>query len=1149
MSIFVLVLFFFSGFVGLLYEVVWTRIFGLIFGNTTLAISTVLSAFFLGLAMGGWFLGRAADRHKNPLRLFAWLELGVGLSALLFLLLHRPLELFFALVHPGLVGHTFAYYIVKFAAAFIVMLPATFFMGGTLPVISRAVLRNSERYGRAIGILYAVNTLGAVAGCLLTAFLLIRSLGITTTLTGAIALDGAIALAAWLGAKRFRDGIAVQRPKAAAPGDTAPGADAAIILLAMALSGFIALSYEVLWSRVLVFVLTASTYSFAIILAAFLSGLAGGGFAGGKWADHSRSPRRLLGRVEAAVGLSALLAMLVMIKLPALHDQLFVPGPATTWWQWNAIRFLEAFLVMFAGTFFLGATFPIAVKAMGFDEKSAGRSIGRLYFANTLGGVLGSFMTGFILISWLGSAAAMMVMITMNLALGWFLISGSRRARRLLIIPAAVMLALAAAIWTPKDLFVGSYAISETNYPLVAFREGLEGTVTVHASRAPMPVEKRIDVDGLNVAGTSFMLQTLQTLQGHLPYFVNPDATSAVQIGFGTGQTSRNALTHPIVHFDLVEISPDVMRLAAEQFSGLNGSVTADPRFHKHILDGKNYLKYTRDRYDVIMNDANYAVASSSASLFTMDHFQNGRRKLNPDGIFSTWMTTDLHPEDFKIVLRTFQSVFPHALLWMAPNCVNKQVVLMGSTEPLHLDLAGMSSLLENEEIRKSLAAVNIGSVFELMTCLLLDEKGMAAISGDAEVATDNLPILEYSTRDIRARDWCAYQNLAMMMTQPPVWKDYLVNLPAAAAERAVCEGELARHYRASRQLFSGILSFYQGQTQKAMEIVLDGSRLIPESRLAAQFYQEMDQLTAELGIAMQKDPGNTGNRMRFARHMISLRKYPEAARQLRGLLAKQPGNALVNYEYARCLYSEGKMDSALVFINRALEVDAKSPGAWFLSAAIARQRGEMDAALAGYKRALQFDPRMHEAWAQIGAIHLQREELANAQSALHKSLDLSAFQPGPAADLGDCYLRAGEAAKAITWYKKAMIMGEQSARLYHNLGNAQALLGQYVPAVASYRRALELQDRNGEIYYNLGNALAMQGEHAGAVQAFQKAIDLDSGQPDYFNNLALVNRRLGRHQEALRIFAEGLRLHPNSELLKKNYQETISYNNGRAEK
>ncbi len=185
-------------------------------------------------------------------------------------------------------------------------------------------------------------------------------------------------------------------------------------------------------------------------------------------------------------------------------------------------------------------------------------------------------------------------------------------------------------------------------------------------------------------------------------------------------------------------------------------------------MDGKNFVKYTPHRYNIIMNDANYAVATPSASLFTRDHFVNCLQKLLPDGILSTWMTTDLDPQDFRIVLKTFQSVFPYALMWMAPNCVNKQVVLMGSVTPIQLNFQHLQNTMRIPAIQNDLKTVNIQSAYDVLACLLLDEKGIAAIAAQAPINTDNHPILEFSTKDVRSRDWCAYQNLAEILLHPP---------------------------------------------------------------------------------------------------------------------------------------------------------------------------------------------------------------------------------------------------------------------------------------------------------------------------------------------------------------------------------------------
>ena len=1131
---FIIILFFFSGFASLIYEILWTRFFGLMIGNTTLAVSCVLAAFFSGLALGGRYFGKRADAHASPMRLFAFLEVGILAGAVLLLLLRWPIEALLTWFHPRLLSAPSLYYLIKFIIAFAVMLPSTFFMGGTLPVISRAFIRFERPIGRPIGLLYGMNTLGAVIGCLSSAFIFLRLFGMTTTYLVAMGVDVLIAGAAWSISHHHR-------LVNAAYSSTEPpvSGEERVILAAMALSGFIALSYEILWSRVLVFILTNATYSFSIMLAAFLFSLAVGGFLGGRWADRSKTPLRLLGFIEIGVGIFAALAIYLLIKLPIIHNALFAPSPITSWWQWNGIRFLEAFLVTSLAAVLLGVTFPVAVKSLAIRHNRLGGSVGNLYFYNTLGGVLGSALTGLVFISLFGTAACMNLMIILNIALGTYLLLRQRGIHIVLFSALTLGLACAAVRFTPRLLFTRSYSMSEKDYPLIAMREGIEGTVTVHQHANGIGGEKRIDVDGLNVAGSSFMLRTLQLLQGHLPLFVSADAESVMQIGFGTGQTSYAALLHPIHSFELVEISPDVLRLAAEQFRELNHDVMQDPRFQPLILDGKNQVKYSRDRYDVIMNDANYAVATASASLFTRDHFELGRQKLNRGGVFSTWMTTDLHPQDFQIVLKTFQSVFPHAVLWMAPNCVNKQVVLMGSSEPLVIDWRKWNERFA--QTGESLAEVNILSPYDLMACLLIDEQGMARLCRDAKVNTDDRPILEFSTRDVRARDLCAFQNLSAMLSEPPNWQQYVRGLPESSNVRTEAIGRLERTYGASRLMFQGILQFYQGQTKKALETMLNSSRLIPESRLASGFYKEMDQLTLRLHQTVNHDPGNSAHRLTLARHYIGLERYDEAGQQLRHLLEQRPDDPFIAYDYARCLLQQGKLDSARVWSDRCLLSNESFAGGWFLAGLIAEEQNQRPAAIDDFKHALTTDPRMHEAYSRIGRLYLEAGDYTQAATYLTKSLDLVPFQSGAVRNLADCYLFRNQPDPAIHWYQKVIQMGDADAKLYHNLGNALFLRQDYKAAVQQYQKSLQLQPSNAEVYYNLGNAFVRLNEDRKAVATYEQAIRLNTDQPDYFNNLALVRRKMGDLQSSLQVFAQGLRRHPASDLLRKNQQETMA--------
>lgn len=1140
----VLILFFLSGFTGLVYEVVWTRIFGLVFGNTTLAISTVLSAYMLGLALGSFLLGRIGDRIKNPLRLYAFLEIGIGFAAVFLILIQGVMEHIFIISYVHLRGMLFLFHILQFMVAFFAMFPATFLMGGTLPVLSHVVVKEKERLGTGVGTLYGVNTIGAMAGCFAAGFLLIRVLGVRATVFSAAIVNVLVAGAAFLLSNRK-----IRKPEVSVlsigVGERLPRRRI-LVLIVMALSGFVTLSYEVLWSRILVFVMTNSVYAFAVMLTTFLCGIGIGSYFGGHWADRVRNPVKLLGWVECGIGVSGLIASIALIYLPGIHDHLFTIQPTTTWWAWNGIRFLEAFLVMLIPTFLIGATFPIAGRVMVLELSEIGKKLGILYFFNTLGCVFGSFLTGFVLIAIIGASASMSVMIAINLLIGISLILFYRKEFNLshVLYPAFGMLILYLVISvTPKKLFTVAYMHVEKEYPLIDYREGIEGTVTVHEVKRPMEVIKRIDVDGLNVAGTSFMLSTLQILQGHLPMFVHANPEKVLQIGFGTGQTSRSALLHSLREFNVIEISRDVLELADIHFQDLNKGVIRHPQFEYTILDGKNFVKYTSEAYDVIMNDANYAVATGSASLFTKDHFEFCLKKLKPGGFLSTWMTIDLDPNDFKIVLRTFQSIFPYCTLWMVPNCINKQVVLVGSVEPWIIDFQKAQEWFDNQEIRENLASIHIHSVYDLLDCLILDHEGIEAISHDAAINTDNLPILEFSTRAIRSRDYCAYLNLGEILLYRPDLRNLIGTLPEKDQDGMSVENSLARHRIASGLYFKGMMQAYQGRMGKALNTLMEGSRIVPESRLVSYFFKRTDVVTQQLMIQASQQSDLLAPQLNLVRHLITLSHFEKALERLKALADSFPQNAMVAYETARCYAGLGNWDSARVFISKALTDDRKLAGAWYFLGEIQRRQGEDSQALVSLDEAIRLDPRMYEAYNAKGLSYKSKKAFPEAIECFNYSLDIMNYQPDINAHLADCYLEITEISEAIRSYRKALSMGHKNAQLLFNFGNALYMHREYAGAVRMYRRAIALDASNGEIYYNLGNGLIMQKQVEEAVEAFQKAVDLNPNEPDYFNNLALSYRELGRLDESLSVFERGLKVHPNSTLLRENARETKKLN------
>lgn len=1144
----IVLLFFISGFTGLLYEIIWIRIFGLIFGNTTLAISTVLSAFMLGLAWGSNQLGKFADRFKNHLKAYALLELGVGLTALLIPLSWGILETLYTILFSLLNHQNFIFNLIKFALSFLVMLPATFLMGGTLPVVSHLLVEEKEKLGRGIGILYGFNTIGAVAGTFFTGFYLIRMLGVNQTLLFAFLLNIIIASIAFLYSSISPIKVAMEREEPTLPLLYFKQPHIRVILVIMALSGFTALAYEVIWTRLLVFLLTNSVYAFSIMLTTFLLGLALGSFWGGKLADRIKNLTALLGWIEIGVGVTALAVAFLFTYLPTLHLLIVEVHPGTSWSYWNGIRFLEAFVVMFLPTLLLGISFPVAVKIVVPQISRLGTGVGRVYFFNTLGSVFGSFLTGFVFIVFFGTAITTFIMIAINLTIGIYLLLYNKTffnfSRNVGYIVLSLLIIAVIVKVAPPDFYKRIFTTVEAEYPLMAFQEGLEGTVTIHQNKSPIFPHRRIDVDGLNVAGTSFMLRTLQLLQGHLPFMIKPEASQVMQIGFGTGQTSAAALKHQAVNFELVEISPDVLQLANTYFQDVNQGVLGNHRFTYTIMDGKNFVKYTPKRYHIIMNDANYAVATPSASLFTQDHFTNCLEKLYPGGLLSTWMTTDLDPEDFRIVLKTFQTVFPYTLMWMAPNCVNKQVVLMGSVTPIKLDFQHLKHAMNNSAIQNDLKTVNLSSAYDLLACLLLDDKGIAEIAAQVPINTDNRPILEFSTKDVRSRDWCAYQNLAEILLHPPNLKKLIINLPEDSTERVKVEQNIQRYYASARQLFLGMMQFYQGNFDLSFQTLLEGSRQIPESNLAAEFFRSMDMTLAQLSLDLQKDSDNLEKQLRFIRYKIAQSQIDAARPSLKKLMKKYPEQGILYYELGRCYLATSQSDSAKMAFQKSVQLHPQISGSWYFLGKLLRLEGQTVEAVRPLEQAIALDPRMYEAYNELGRIHMIHGRYGEAERAFGRSIEILAFQPEINLDLAKCLIHLQRYQESLEHAQKSLSVGYEKAETFFTLGNAYYFLGNIPAAIQAFIKATQMDSTNADYYYNLGNSFILQRKFENAIWAFNRALALNSDYPDYYNNLALSYQELGNLKSARELLTAGLKKHPTSKLLQENLERLKNLEN-----
>ena len=572
--------FFFSGAAGLLYQVVWTRMLTQIFGNTTYAIATVLSAFMAVLAIGSYVFGKIADRGKNDFLLYGILEAGVGVYGFavpwLFLLAQKLYGPIFGLNE----SYPFLFNLVLFALSFVLLVFPTLLMGATLPVLSRFYVRSFAQFGRRVGDLYATNTLGAVIGCATAGFLFIPSIGMRATVYLAATVNIVIAILILI-VDRLRDkepqplATEVAAAEAAAPApESASSALRWVILISFALSGFASLVYENAWTRALTLVIGSSIYSFTTMLVTFLIGLALGGFIYARFMGHREARLSTFGLIELWVGLAALATIPLFERLPLIFVRL-LHGFGDTFGVFLSLQVFLSSLVMFIPTVLLGMTFPLVARLFTQSLYRVGSGVGISYSANTVGAVFGAFAGGFILIPNIGVQNSIIFAVVMNLAIGcWLVLSDTRLAALPRYALGAGVMLLAFAVpfrmprWDPHILTSGvtiyndryeslpsdSLRIEEMKRDDVLFyKEGLTSTVSVHRITGSEYIYFKSNgkIDG------SYGDALSQLMTSYIPMMLHPQAEQALTIGLGSGMSAKALATfQSLKDIEVIEIEP-----------------------------------------------------------------------------------------------------------------------------------------------------------------------------------------------------------------------------------------------------------------------------------------------------------------------------------------------------------------------------------------------------------------------------------------------------------------------------------------------------------------------------------------------------------------------------------------------------------------
>jgi spermidine synthase len=755
------VLFFFSGAAGLVYELTWVRLFSVVFGSSTHAIAVVLALFMLGLALGALLLGRLSDRWREPLLLYGVIELAIAGSGAMVPRLVRAAEPAIALLYQSGIPPLPRLTALRLVLATVTMIVPTALMGATLPVIGKHVIRRTQDIGEKISLLYGLNTLGAVLGCSLGGFYLIRVFGVTTSsylASGVNATIGLVAILAWRHEHRWlallRDDRVARsvgpgpRPREAgrppgAAGDPHSGRLRLAVLGALFVSGFAALSYQILWSRMLGFVLQlgTSTYAFTIVLTVFLAGLGIGGLVHAWWAREIDDPVGVFGLLQVLVAASVLGGVLLLAPTDATRfvEDFWLEG------------FYRAGSLILPPAVLMGISFPLACRIVSGSPQTLGGTVGAAYAINTAGAVLGPLFTGFLFIPLVGTEGTLKVAASAGVLTGLALImlgpgrSGLGRVRLPLV--GATLLALALVDVSSTQLLLRWF--NPRRDPVVYFWEGASGSLL--ATRLGDGIH--LVIGGSVGAGSTPPYQRTDELLAYIPLLLHPAPRDVAVVGFGTGRTAGLYGEHPSVRrVDVVEIAQGAFDAGRDVFASFNRGVLANPKVRPVLDDGFNFMKYAPGRYDVVSIDPFTPRDPGSARLYTDDFLRSVKERLNEAGIVVMWAYPPrVRTSSFRLALKTFQAVFPWATVWTSP--VDQMVLFVGAPRALRFDAADLADRLAARPPQDRYP-YHLEGVDDFVRRLWLDESAVRDVvaSETRAVFTVDRPNLEFVYLTDRSR-------------------------------------------------------------------------------------------------------------------------------------------------------------------------------------------------------------------------------------------------------------------------------------------------------------------------------------------------------------------------------------------------------------
>jgi spermidine synthase len=742
-----LLLFVGSGCAALIYEVVWFQLLQLVIGSSAVSMGVLLGTFMGGMCLGSLLLPRiAAARARHPLRVYALLEIGIGIIGVL-VLFGMPLlnSAYTSLGGEGITG-----ILLRGLTAGICLLPPTLLMGATLPAISRWVESTPEGVSW-LGFFYGGNIGGGVLGSLLAGFYLLRVHDLAFATYVAVALNVSVAAAAMLIASRTPSVEQLQTDREATAPARVPGAWA--VYVAIALSGMTALAAEVIWTRLLTLLFGATVYTFSLILAVFLFGLGIGSSIGSAIGRSTAKPRVALGWCQML--LCAAFAWTAFMLTQSLPYWPINPAISTDPWYNFQLDFVRCLWAVLPGAILWGASFPLALAAVASRGQDPARLVGGVYAANTVGAIAGSIIGSLLLVVWLGSQHAQQALILVSALSGLLVLSTGMAeetpghgqvtlASTIVIVVAAAGAGLLSRTVHPVPGILAAYgryaATRIGSADVIYIGEGWNATVAV--SRLPGGVLNYHNA-GKVQASSEPQDMRLQRMLGHMTTLIPAQAKKVLVIGCGAGVTAGAVSIDPAVeHETIAEIEPLVPSVVSKYFGDQNFRVVDNPKVHIRVDDARHFLLTTKEKFDAITSDPLDPWVKGAAMLYTREFFDIAKAHLNPGGAVTLFVQLyESNTEAVKSEIATFFEAFPNGIVWgNTNNGAGYDLVVLGQVEPTKIDVDAVQRRLQRPEyapVAQSLREIGMNSAVDLFSTFAGTASDLAPWLKDASINRD----------------------------------------------------------------------------------------------------------------------------------------------------------------------------------------------------------------------------------------------------------------------------------------------------------------------------------------------------------------------------------------------------------------------------